>query len=343
LIGNYEVGEVMKSTTHDVPTFYIMQFSNVLAKQGVCLSESFTELGLDMSDYTSLNVRIPAPVFSKLITHIVTQKNVCSPGMLLGSALQPIHHGSFGLAVMNCNSGMGIIRLVQRFINVLIPYVSLNVIEHGNLITVNVIDRFWKDETHCFFIDVLTAAFINLHNGITQAGNPPIIKGLLFDYSKHTDETSRDITANFDCKFKQPLCGVIVDAENANRPLIGSDPVSYQYAVQLCEADKERILGNSLSHKLKRYLENECHGMPILDDAASAMNMSKRTLHRQLEAEHTSFKKERDTFLMLRAYELLHIKRLSVQQTADILGYADPSNFRRAFIKWFGSTPSSFQ
>ena len=104
MIRNYEVGEVMKSTTHDVPTFYIMQFSNVLAKQGVCLSESFTELGLDISDYTSLNVRIPAPVFSKLITHIVTQKNVCSPGMLLGSALQPIHHGSFGLAVMNCNS-----------------------------------------------------------------------------------------------------------------------------------------------------------------------------------------------------------------------------------------------
>lgn len=333
----------MKTTIHKVPTFYIMQFSNVLAKQGVCLSECFRDLGADISSYTSLQSSIDGAFFSRLITHIVKQKGILSPGILLGAALQPIHHGSFGLAIMNCNTGVDIIKLVQRYIEVLIPGISLTIAENDDVITVNVVDSYWRDETHCFFIDVLTAAFINLHRTILQSGNARIITSLLFDYEKHEDEISQRITTEYDCKYNQAICGVLINAKNAVLPLTGSDPVSFEYAVQLCEKERERVCTDTLTNKLKLHFECAKERIPTLEEAANALGVSKRTLHRQLGAEGTSFKQERDSFLKHRAYELLHVKQLSVQQTADKLGYADPSNFRRAFTKWYGAPPSSIQ
>ncbi|WP_438823653.1 helix-turn-helix domain-containing protein [Alteromonas sp. S015] len=66
-------------------------------------------------------------------------------------------------------------------------------------------------------------------------------------------------------------------------------------------------------------------------------------MHRRLLIEGTNFKNERDAFPKPRAYELLHVKQLSVQQTAEELGYADSLNFRRAFVNWYNVPPSKYK
>ncbi|WP_394224112.1 helix-turn-helix domain-containing protein [Alteromonas gracilis] len=333
----------MSGQVCNVPTFYIMQFSNVLAELGLSLSDCLCALDAEIQTLSTPNAVMPSDTFDALISHLVCDKEIASPGLLLGNALKPIHHGSFGLAIMNSPTGLDSLRLVQRFISLLIPGITLKVSETKQEIVVAVFDEYWTQASHRFFIDALTAAFANLQRSIVEAGNCPIIKQFSFDYPNFDETLIQRICGDITYRFSQPVCSVVLDKCSATAPLKGSDPVSYEYAVALCEKERERLSQDKVKSKLRCYFEKNLNAFPSLTEAASALNMSKRTLHRQLLKEGTNFKCERDAFLKLRAYELLHVRKMSVRQVAEELGYADPSNFRRAFVSWFKVPPSKYK
>ena len=333
----------MSRQIYNVPTFYIMQFSNVLAAHGLSLSDCLHAIGTDIQTLSAPNAVIPSNKFDALISDLVSDKGIVSPGLLLGNALKPIHHGSFGLAIMNSPTGLDSLLLVQRFITLFVPGITLKVSEEGQSIVVTLLDEYWTPESHRFFVDVLTSAFANLQRSIIEAGNNPIITEFSFDYVQYDNALIENIFVDITCRFSQPMCGVVLNKENATSLLKGGDPVSYEYALAICEKEKERAPHEAVKNKLRFIFEQSDKTLPSLTDAAYALNMSKRTLHRRLLKEGTNFKNERDAFLKLRAYELLHVKQLSVQQTAEELGYADPSNFRRAFVSWYNEPPSKYK
>jgi AraC-like DNA-binding protein len=64
---------------------------------------------------------------------------------------------------------------------------------------------------------------------------------------------------------------------------------------------------------------------------------------RHLRAENTSFQALLDVDRKGRALQLLQQKRLSVEEVAAQLGYADTSNFSRTVRRWFGVTPRAMR
>jgi AraC-like DNA-binding protein len=76
---------------------------------------------------------------------------------------------------------------------------------------------------------------------------------------------------------------------------------------------------------------------------ALRMAMTVRTMHRRLVEAGTSFREIRDELLRLRAEELLREHRVSIGEVSFLLGYAEPSNFHRAFRRWTGLTPNEWR
>ena len=72
---------------------------------------------------------------------------------------------------------------------------------------------------------------------------------------------------------------------------------------------------------------------------AQSLAMTVRTMHRHLAEAGTSFRKIRDEVLRQRAEELLLERRVPLGEVSYLLGYAEPSNFHRAFRRWTGLTP----
>ncbi len=89
--------------------------------------------------------------------------------------------------------------------------------------------------------------------------------------------------------------------------------------------------------------------LPYLEDGVDAatiaakFNMSLRTFYRRLEAEGASFQSLIDRLRRSVAVEYLRFTQLSVEQIAERCGYDDVSNFRKAFKRWTGHTPSAFR
>jgi AraC-like DNA-binding protein len=89
----------------------------------------------------------------------------------------------------------------------------------------------------------------------------------------------------------------------------------------------------------------EAHGagVPAARQAAKALAMSERTLHRRLEQERTTFRKLLDQFRHEKAVALLASRRYSIAEVAFLLGYSELSAFYRAFRRWTGKSPAELR
>ena len=76
---------------------------------------------------------------------------------------------------------------------------------------------------------------------------------------------------------------------------------------------------------------------------ARGLNVSPRTLIRQLAAEGTSFQRIHDGVRRdVAIRELVHSER-SIDAIARQVGFSSGTNFHRAFRRWTGATPGSYR
>jgi AraC-like DNA-binding protein len=76
-----------------------------------------------------------------------------------------------------------------------------------------------------------------------------------------------------------------------------------------------------------------------MDDVARRMGMSRPSLYRRLKEEGVSFEALIDDLRHRMALHYLGGKKASVNETAYLVGFSDPSSFSRAFKRWTGSSP----
>ena len=79
------------------------------------------------------------------------------------------------------------------------------------------------------------------------------------------------------------------------------------------------------------------------EDLAPLLNLSPRSLHRQLKEEGTSLQVLKDEVRRERAIELLLRTRKPIKQVAESAGFQNEKSFIRAFKQWTGQTPAAFR
>lgn len=72
---------------------------------------------------------------------------------------------------------------------------------------------------------------------------------------------------------------------------------------------------------------------------AAMMALSRQTIFRKLKAEGTTFREVLDELRHKMALHYLGAKKVSVNETAYLVGFSDPAAFSRAFKRWTGSSP----
>jgi AraC-like DNA-binding protein len=80
-----------------------------------------------------------------------------------------------------------------------------------------------------------------------------------------------------------------------------------------------------------------------MDDIARQIGMSRQSLYRRLKQEDVSFETLIDDLRHRMALHYLGGKKASVNETAYLVGFSDPSSFSRAFKRWTGSSPRGWK
>lgn len=106
----------------------------------------------------------------------------------------------------------------------------------------------------------------------------------------------------------------------------------------------EMEIDDSISAKVRSILvEFLLAGESSIEDVATALGMSKRSLQRKLKEEDTTFQKQLNHTRELLAKNYLKNTRLSSEDIAYLLGYQDLNSFFRAFSLWTGMTVTEYR
>jgi AraC-like DNA-binding protein len=84
-------------------------------------------------------------------------------------------------------------------------------------------------------------------------------------------------------------------------------------------------------------------GVPKLDDVASSLRLTPRTLQRRLNNTKTNFKYMVDDARKERSIRLISDSSLGLPDISAELGFSDQSAFQKAFKRWYGQAPGRYR
>lgn len=128
-------------------------------------------------------------------------------------------------------------------------------------------------------------------------------------------------------------------------PLSGSLPDYHGRIEQLAEEQLNRLaMGSRITRQVLSYLKANIGIAAIgVEDAASHLNMTARTLQRKLKQEGVSFAELRDQLRHDMAQNQLQNSNVSMGVLASHLGFSDASTFYHAFKRWEGVSPGEYR
>jgi AraC-like DNA-binding protein len=98
-----------------------------------------------------------------------------------------------------------------------------------------------------------------------------------------------------------------------------------------------------LVQRVRQALASQSAAIHSADDLAALLNLSARTLHRQLKDEGASLQTLKDQVRQARAIDLLLRTSRPIKQVALAAGFQNEKSFMRAFKGWTGQSPAEFR
>ncbi|KHT65430.1 AraC family transcriptional regulator [Photobacterium gaetbulicola] len=134
------------------------------------------------------------------------------------------------------------------------------------------------------------------------------------------------------------------DSEWLARPLPTTNPLTLKMCLQSCEDMLSKLSHPTTLADKVSLLFVECSGRyPNIEQVADHFSMSSRTLRRRLTNLGTSYQSLLDQVRSNLAKDYLKTTHMSLDEIAERIGFSDSANFRHAFQKWTGISPSQYR
>ncbi|MDX1457192.1 MAG: AraC family transcriptional regulator [Marinobacter sp.] len=123
-----------------------------------------------------------------------------------------------------------------------------------------------------------------------------------------------------------------------------ANPITAAVTADLCR----QLLANlpeesELVERIRLACLNQRGKFPSADAFADQIGISTRTLHRQLASDNKTYQGVLDEIRCTLAKQFLDQPDLPVETVAAQVGFSEASNFRKAFRRWTGQTPSEYR
>lgn len=335
----------MRATTPDttaLPGAYVLQVAELLAPWRVSADQLLAEGGLTREHLGRPESRVPLVVANALLKRAIALTGEPALGLLLGFQMKVSHHGYIGFAAMTARNVGEALLIAERFAPLRSTAVDLRLTVEDDAAALSLVIDTELEPLREMALTAVAVGLVQMGAAIT---GKPLSGRAEFDFPRP------DYMARFEAMlgdnvvaFDQPTTRMVFDASYLELPLVMADATSSRIALEQCERELAALGEHAqLAGRVRRLVEETGRGVPSLEEVASRLHVSTRTLKRQLAQQGTSFSEILDDIREQKALLLLARKDLTVEQVADRLGYSDVANFTRAFKRWTGQTPSGWR
>lgn len=192
-------------------------------------------------------------------------------------------------------------------------------------------------------VDAIVAAIVrSARFMLDRAVNPRLIR---FERPPPPPEAHRRFEALFRCPlaYSKARTDLVYDLAVARREVPTAHLEVAQQSESAVAAYLARISTGSTVDRVRRLLAEQLpQGEPGVAAVARSLDMSARTLQRQLEEEGTTFRDVLNELRREMAQAYLRDGRHSIAEVTYLLGFSETAAFSRAFKRWTGIAPSRF-
>lgn len=148
-------------------------------------------------------------------------------------------------------------------------------------------------------------------------------------------------SAKFGCAHNR----LVFPVSNLDLPLVMADPLAARLMREQCKRAMNEMIGQrrSLAYLVCELAYDEVQGFCSIEDVAKKLNITERTLQRQLAEEGKTFRILIEDIRRRKSSILLGNTDISIKTVSDRMGYSNTANFVRAFARWYNKTPSQFR
>lgn len=312
-------------------------------EQGIACEHWFAGLRLGRAQVDDASVRVSYRQASQVVRHALRDLPGPDTGLRLGRQQTIGNFGLLGLAMMTARTFGDAVAIGLQYSPVSGSLMDLELDDsEPGILALVAKPRAPDDAILPFLCEELFASTLMLCRGLVG----PAFRPLRLELAYPAPAYAHEYEALFGCevRFGMPRNRELIDPAWLSRRLPAWNPVSAQQALALCRAQMPRgPASGEIVVAVRQLLRVRLHESPALGDIAAELHLTERTLRRQLLAAGSGFRILHDEVRSERARELLRGSDLPIAQVGASVGFRDAREFRRAFKRWTGTTPSAMR
>lgn len=280
-----------------------------------------------------------------LFENLKHQSDVTALGLKLGASLSPQIIGPIGDLLMNAPDIVSCLKAPIEYQALRVLFVETKLSFDENNLRCEMLLYVNFEDLELYRL-MLEAFAVNMQRNMeTVLGRKLTEAKYQFAYSSPEYAEAYSDFINGEVSFGHERNEILIPLETAKSRRNGQSTLAYTRAAEYCRRLMDELPSKNLTtpERVTRILLSQPLGTIGEQDVAQALYVSKRTLARRLDDYQTSYRQIRDRLLASLAVQYLRDDKLSVDAIAILLGYQDTSNFRRAFRRWYQTSPSQLR
>ena len=168
--------------------------------------------------------------------------------------------------------------------------------------------------------------------------------GAEFPFEAPAHVASYKVLFDGPCTFGQSHAALVFDARYLALPIRRDEAVMnqmLQHALPLTVRAYRR--DRLLVQRVRQALSTQPDNTRNANELAELLNLSPRSLHRQLQLEGATLQALKDEVRRTRAIALLQRSQRPIKQVAQAVGFRNEKSFSRAFKGWTGMAPGEWR
>ncbi|AZD71960.1 AraC family transcriptional regulator [Pseudomonas chlororaphis] len=321
---------------------WAMGIVKALEMDGLDCRALFKQIGLDYGALEDPDARFPQDSMTRLWQRAVEQSGNPAIGLNMGKVVRPASFNVAGYALMSSRTlAEGFQRLVryQRIIAESAD-LSFRLLPEGYALILTVHGDHLPPTRQSAEASLACAlALCGWLTGRTLQPRQVLMQGVVpVDLEPYKQAFHAPLV------FNAPYDALIFERADLEAPLPTANEAMALLHDRFAGEYLARFSESRVTHKARQAL---CRllpqGEPKREAVAQTLHLSQRTLQRRLQEEGTSFQTLLDDTRRELAEQYLAQPSMTLLEIAYLLGFADPSNFFRAFRRWFDATPGEYR
>jgi AraC-like DNA-binding protein len=250
--------------------------------------------------------------------------------------------GVLGFAIISSPTPRAALDVALQYFDLTFAFTRFNVEDHGAQTRVIVDDDGVPSDVRAFLVARDFSCFVTVMRDLFSF--EPALEALQFAFPAPADTGDYERFFRVRPQFSMPPTMAVLDRAQFEQRMPLANELALHAAREQCRQLLDaRRARSGLASKVRELLAARAAEMPDMDATARELCMTARTLRRRLFDEHTTYAELRDEVRQALAEEFLNGPRMSIEQIAARLGYAEATSFINAFRRWSGQTPHAFR